>query len=95
MPPGPVVLVGSDIPRISRAHIAEAFRLLGNADAVFGPAQDGGYWLVGFKRSPGRWRRSMACRGRPTKRSQPRARISRGEKSRSRPRSATWIRPMT
>lgn len=54
MPPGPVVLVGSDIPRISRAHIAEAFRLLGNADAVFGPAQDGGYWLVGFKRSPGR-----------------------------------------
>ena len=54
MPPGPVVLVGSDIPGISRAHIAAALRQLGNADAVFGPAQDGGYWLVGFKRSPGR-----------------------------------------
>ena len=54
MPPGPVVLVGSDIPEISPAHIAEAFRLLGQADAVFGPARDGGYWLVGFNRSPGR-----------------------------------------
>jgi rSAM/selenodomain-associated transferase 1 len=54
MPPGPVVLVGSDIPAISPDHIAEALRLLGQADAVFGPARDGGYWLVGFKRSPGR-----------------------------------------
>lgn len=54
MPPGPVVLVGSDIPGISRAHIAQAFSQLGQADAVFGPAQDGGYWLVGLKRSPGR-----------------------------------------
>lgn len=52
MPPGPVVLVGSDIPAISRAHIAEAFRRLGSADAVFGPARDGGYWLVALKRSP-------------------------------------------
>ncbi|MGE3529984.1 MAG: DUF2064 domain-containing protein, partial [Methyloceanibacter sp.] len=26
--------------------------LLGSADAVFGPAPDGGYWLVGLKRSP-------------------------------------------
>lgn len=54
MPPGPAVLVGSDIPAISPAHVAEAFRRLGRADAVFGPADDGGYWLVGFKRSPGR-----------------------------------------
>jgi len=54
MAPGPVILVGSDIPGISPAHIAEAFRLLGQADAVFGSARDGGYWLVGFKRSPGR-----------------------------------------
>ena len=54
MAPGPVILVGSDIPGISPANIAEAFRLLGQADAVFGSARDGGYWLVGFKRSPGR-----------------------------------------
>lgn len=52
LPPGPVVIVGGDIPSIRPAHIAEAFRLLGSADAVFGPAPDGGYWLVGLKRSP-------------------------------------------
>lgn len=54
LPPGPVVIVGSDIPAIRAHHIAHAFRLLGRADAVFGPAQDGGYWLVGLKRSPRR-----------------------------------------
>jgi rSAM/selenodomain-associated transferase 1 len=52
LPPGPVLIVGSDIPSIRPAHIAEAFRLLGGADAVLGPAPDGGYWLVGLKRSP-------------------------------------------
>ncbi len=51
MPPGPVVIVGSDIPAVRPAHIARAFDLLGSADAVFGPATDGGYWLVGLKRS--------------------------------------------
>ncbi len=54
LPPGPVVIVGSDIPGIRPSHITEAFRLLGGADAVLGPAPDGGYWLVGLKRSPGR-----------------------------------------
>ncbi len=48
-PPGPVVLVGSDIPDIQAAHIARAFRALGTANAVFGPAVDGGYWLVGLR----------------------------------------------
>lgn len=52
MPPGPVVIIGSDIPEISTAHIAQAFRQLGAHDAVFGPAIDGGYWLVGLRRSP-------------------------------------------
>ncbi|MGG5811818.1 TIGR04282 family arsenosugar biosynthesis glycosyltransferase [Falsiroseomonas sp. CW058] len=42
------VLVGSDIPGLSRGDIAAAFRALGRADAVFGPAEDGGYWLVGL-----------------------------------------------
>jgi rSAM/selenodomain-associated transferase 1 len=50
--PGPVLIVGSDIPSISPAHIAEAFSLLGGADVVLGPAPDGGYWLVGLKRTP-------------------------------------------
>jgi rSAM/selenodomain-associated transferase 1 len=52
MPPGPVIIVGSDIPAISANEIAKAFRLLGKADAVFGPAGDGGFWLVGLKRTP-------------------------------------------
>jgi len=51
-PPGPVIVVGSDIPGIRPAMIARAFRLLGRHDAVFGPARDGGYWLVGLKRRP-------------------------------------------
>ncbi len=47
--PGPVVLVGTDIPSLTAAHIAEAFRLLGRHDVVFGPATDGGFWLVGAR----------------------------------------------
>ncbi len=47
---GPVVIIGADIPDIQKRHIAQAFRDLGNHDAVFGPATDGGYWLVGLKR---------------------------------------------
>jgi rSAM/selenodomain-associated transferase 1 len=50
MPPGPVIIVGSDIPSIAPVHIARAFDVLGAADAVFGPANDGGYWLIGLKR---------------------------------------------
>lgn len=42
------VLAGSDIPDLRPSDIAAAFRALGRADAVFGPAKDGGYWLVGM-----------------------------------------------
>lgn len=52
LPPGPVVIVGTDIPDVRPAHIAEAFARLGRHDAVFGPATDGGYWLVGLRRRP-------------------------------------------
>ena len=47
---GPLCIVGADIPGINRARIAKAFKALGDHDAVFGPAPDGGYWLVGLKR---------------------------------------------
>lgn len=50
LPPGPAVLVGADIPAIRPGHIWQAFRALGRNDAVFGPATDGGFWLVGLKR---------------------------------------------
>ena len=52
LPPGLVVIVGSDIPGIEARHVARAFRLLGSHHTVFGPAADGGYWLVGARRSP-------------------------------------------
>jgi rSAM/selenodomain-associated transferase 1 len=52
LPPGPAIIVGSDIPAISPSDVAKAFKLLGNGDAVFGRAQDGGYWLVGLRRAP-------------------------------------------
>ena len=52
LPPGPVVIIGSDIPAIAPGHVASAFDGLGGSDAVFGPAADGGYWLVGLRRSP-------------------------------------------
>ena len=52
LPPGDVIIIGSDIPAVQPSHIARAFHLLGRSDAVFGPARDGGYWLVGLKRMP-------------------------------------------
>jgi rSAM/selenodomain-associated transferase 1 len=52
LPPGPVVVIGSDIPDIRRHHIWQAFRVLDRHQFVFGPARDGGYWLVGARRRP-------------------------------------------
>jgi len=52
LPPGPVIIIGTDIPQISQREIADAFRLLGRRSAVLGPGKDGGYWLVGLRRTP-------------------------------------------
>lgn len=52
LPRGPAVIVGSDIPGIDVRAIHDAFRALQSHDAVFGPAEDGGYWLVGLRRRP-------------------------------------------
>ena len=46
---GPACLIGADIPAITRKEIAQGFAALGNHDAVFGPAPDGGFWLIGLK----------------------------------------------
>lgn len=51
LPPGPACIVGADVPGLERRHAARAFRALGAADAVLGPAPDGGYWLVGLRRT--------------------------------------------
>ena len=52
IPIGPTIIIGADIPEINPSHITEAFKLLGHKDTVLGPAQDGGYWLVGQRRRP-------------------------------------------
>ena len=48
------MLVGSDLPDLDAALLARAFDLLREALLVLGPAQDGGYYLVGLTRpAPG------------------------------------------
>jgi glycosyltransferase A (GT-A) superfamily protein (DUF2064 family) len=49
-PRGPGYLIGSDIPGIQAGHIAEAFGVLSRAGLVFGPSEDGGFWLAGARR---------------------------------------------
>lgn len=52
LPPGPAVIIGTDVPELCPRHIAAAFDALGAHDAAIGPAADGGYWLIGLKRRP-------------------------------------------
>lgn len=52
---GPLLLIGSDCPALRPAHLVAAARALldepqGDRDAVFIPAEDGGYVLVGLRR---------------------------------------------
>jgi len=49
---GDVIVVGTDIPAMTGEIIANAFALLADSDAVFGPALDGGFWLAGLRRRP-------------------------------------------
>jgi uncharacterized protein len=44
-----VVIVGADTPQVPRATYEAAFSVLDRVDLVLGPAQDGGYYLVGAK----------------------------------------------
>ncbi|HEV3382204.1 MAG TPA: DUF2064 domain-containing protein [Trebonia sp.] len=48
----PIVLIGMDTPQVTPALLAEAAAPLvtGEADATFGPAADGGFWLLGLRR---------------------------------------------
>ncbi len=48
-PPVRALLIGSDLPLLEEAHLRAAAEALGRADAVFGPAGDGGYYLVGLR----------------------------------------------
>ncbi len=54
--PRPVVLIGMDTPQVTPALLAAALRPLtdGTADATFGPAPDGGFWLLGLRQPDSR-----------------------------------------
>lgn len=43
-----IVLIGSDLPDINATHISKGIDALDTSDVVFGPAEDGGYYLVGM-----------------------------------------------
>ncbi|MCB9282849.1 MAG: TIGR04282 family arsenosugar biosynthesis glycosyltransferase [Lewinellaceae bacterium] len=43
------ILIGSDIPQINPSILKEAFERLSTHDFVIGPAQDGGYYLLGMR----------------------------------------------
>jgi rSAM/selenodomain-associated transferase 1 len=45
----PMVLIGMDTPQVTPGLLSAAARELTSADAVFGPAADGGFWLLGLR----------------------------------------------
>ncbi len=45
-----VALVGADIPALGAHEVMEAFEYLEYADVAFGPASDGGYYLVAMRK---------------------------------------------
>jgi rSAM/selenodomain-associated transferase 1 len=46
---GPALLVGMDTPQLRAAELSRGLRALERADAVLGPATDGGYWAIGLR----------------------------------------------
>jgi len=51
------VLIGADCPLLEAEHLERALHMLGERDAVLGPAEDGGYVLLGLRRAePGVFR---------------------------------------
>ncbi|WGD33563.1 TIGR04282 family arsenosugar biosynthesis glycosyltransferase [Olleya sp. YS] len=44
-----IVIVGSDLYDLKSKHITDAFSALKDNDVVIGPAEDGGYYLLGMK----------------------------------------------
>lgn len=45
-----IVLIGSDLPDINAGHITDGLIALDENEVVFGPAEDGGYYLVGMSK---------------------------------------------
>ncbi|GAA3991429.1 DUF2064 domain-containing protein [Hymenobacter antarcticus] len=46
-----LIVIGNDCPQLSPGRLRQALHLLASADAVLGPATDGGVYLLGIKRA--------------------------------------------
>jgi len=46
-----IIIIGSDLYDLRTAHLKQAFKALDTHEAVIGPALDGGYYLLGLRRS--------------------------------------------
>ena len=46
---GPALVVGMDTPQLTPGLLTRAAARLSSADAVIGPAADGGYWAIGLR----------------------------------------------
>ena len=44
-----IIIIGSDMYDLSQSDLEEAFSMLDSHDYVIGPAEDGGYYLLGMK----------------------------------------------
>lgn len=65
---GPLLVIGTDIPTLTLAHLKLGAEILAQGkDVVFGPAVDGGYYLVGMhKPQPGLFELEAAIWGGPS-----------------------------
>ncbi len=52
--PYPVIFIGSDAPDLHEGRLIAAAKALASAPAVIGPAEDGGYYLLGLN-APAPW----------------------------------------
>lgn len=44
---GPIICIGTDCPDVTARDIHAAFKAIGKGRHVLGPADDGGFWLIG------------------------------------------------
>ena len=45
-----VILTGTDLPMMTKAHLESGFAVLEEKDIAIGPTSDGGYYLIGMKK---------------------------------------------
>ena len=43
-----ILLIGTDLPSLSRCDLIKAIQILNHKEMILGPSTDGGYWLIGL-----------------------------------------------